>query len=836
VGAELTAALKALSQREGVTLFMLLLAAFTVLLARYTGQEDIVVGAPIANRNRAELEGLIGFFVNTLVMRTDLSGDPGFTGALRRVRKVCLGAYAHQDLPFEKLVEELQPERDTSRNPLFQITFQVFNLQASKEQSSDMSGGEKAIEVEKGTSAIDLAFDLFESADEITGQVEYNTDLFEAETVRRMIGHFQILLAGIVADPAQRLSQLPLLSESERRQLLVEWNQTAREYPREQTVQQLFEAQVAQRPEAIALSFGTEEVSYRELNERANRLAHYLQSRGVGAETLVGLMMERSVEMVVGMLGVLKAGAAYLPLDPQNPPERISFMLTDAEVSVLLTKSRFVRDSYKHGGYNVVCLDSDWQQIALHSNENALTQIEPENLVYVIYTSGSTGEPKGVEIQHASLLNLIIWHQKTFQITAADRATHLAGVAFDASVLETWPYLCCGATVYLPEEDVRSVPGNLRDWLVEQRITITFLPTPLAESMFSLEWPEKIALCFLLTGGDKLHVSGPPNVHFQLVNNYGPTENTVVATSTVVEPQVQSKRAPTIGRPISNTEAYVVDGHIRPVPAGVPGELYLGGDGLARGYCKRPDLTAERFIPHPFSRVPGARLYRTGDLVRYLPDGKIEFLGRIDHQVMIRGFRIELGEIETILGEHDAVKECVVIVREEIPNERRLVAYVVFNLATNGSIGDFRRYLQAKLPDYMVPTNFVRLDSLPLTRNGKVDRRALPKPDGSRPEIDARFVAPRTQLERKIAGVWQEILRVEQVGIYDNFFELGGHSLLIVQLRNRLKEVLGVELPMVELFRHPTVGTLAKSLGLPPNTAKGPEWVSNKRGQHAELS
>lgn len=705
----LSEALEALSQQEGVTLFMTLLAAFQTLLHRYTQQEDIAVGSPIANRNRSELEGLIGFFVNSLVLRTNVSGNPTFRELLSRVREVALGAYAHQDLPFEKLVEELHPERNLNQNPLFQV---VFALQNAPMEALELPGLTLSPLqfVDTGTTRFDLEFHLWErrqnnglgadSSEGIGGFVVYSTDLFDAVTITRMLGHFQTLLEGIVANPEQRIVELPLLSAAERYQLLVEWNNTQVEYPTDQCIHQLFEAQVKRTPDAIAIVFEDRQLTYRELNSRSNQLARYLQKQGVGAEVLVGLCVERSVEMVVGMLGILKARGAYVPLDSSYPAERLSFMLEDAQVSVLLVQEQlFGRlpnaiassqpDVTLHKP-RIICLDKDWEIITQESEANPVSNVTADNLAYVIYTSGTTGRPKGVQIEHRALLNLVFWHQQEFAVSSHDRATQIAGVAFDACGWEIWPYLTAGASIYFPNNEIRQLPEKLKDWLESKAITISFLPTPLAEKILLLDGWNNSTLRLVLTGGDTLHQYPSPSHPFQVVNNYGPTENTVVTTSGIVptresvETYGNTSVAPTIGRPIANTQAYILDKHLQPLPIGVAGELYIAGDGLARGYLYNPDFTTERFIPNSFSNQPEARLYKTGDLVRYRPDGNIEFLGRLDEQVKIRGYRIELGEIESVLSQHPTVLQTVVTVREDVLDEKRLVAYVALNAECRG--------------------------------------------------------------------------------------------------------------------------------------------------------
>ncbi|NEU76690.1 non-ribosomal peptide synthetase [Hassallia byssoidea VB512170] len=679
----LSEALETLSQQEEVTLFMTLLAAFKILLYRYTQQEDIAVGSAIANRNRSEIEPLIGFFVNSLVLRTDLSGNPTFRELLSRVKEVALGAYAHQDLPFEKLVEELHPERDLNQNPLFQVVFALQNAPMSALELPNLILS--PLEFDTQTTRFDLEFHLWErepnnqlwvdSSKGISGFVIYRTDLFDEATITRMLGHFQILLEGIVANPEERIANLPLLSQIEQHQLLIEWNNTQVDYPPDRCIHQLFGNRAEQTPDSTALVFGDKQLSYKELNLRSNQLAHYLKKLGVQAEVLVGLCVERSFDMIIGMLGILKAGGAYVPLDPTYPHERCNLMFEDAQVPILLTHERWIEKLENHNSH-VICLDKDWEIIAEEIEDNLPSQVTVGNLAYVIYTSGSTGKPKGVQIEHRGLLNLVFWHQKAFAVSHLDRVTQIAGVAFDACVWEILPYLSAGASIYFVDDEIRLNPEHLRDWLISKAITICFLPTPLAEKVLRLDFPNNAALRILLTGGDKLHQYPLADHIFQVVNNYGPTENTVVTTSGNVKNK--DNITPTIGRPIDNTQVYILDKHLQLVPIGVPGELYISGDGLARGYLNLSDLTVEKFISHPFNHESKARLYKTGDLVRYQLDGKIEFLNREDEQVKIRGYRIELGEIEAVLSQHAAVQQTVVMTSEDA-GEKRLVAYVVLN-------------------------------------------------------------------------------------------------------------------------------------------------------------
>ncbi|MGB5963236.1 MAG: amino acid adenylation domain-containing protein [Coleofasciculaceae cyanobacterium] len=683
----LSEALEALSKSEGATLFMTLLAAFQILLSRYTQQEDIVVGTPIANRNRSEIEPLIGFFVNSLVLRTNLSGNPTFLEVLNRVRKVALGAYAHQDLPFEKLVEELHPERNLNQNPLFQVVFALQNAPIAALELQGLTLSPLQF-VDTGATRFDLEFHLWERAkssalgnqtEGINGFVVYNIDLFEQTTIQRMLGHFQTLLANIVANPQTKIAELEILTVAERHQLLVEWNKTQRDYSKKLCVQQLFEAQVEQTPDAIALVFGTEQITYKELNKRSNQLAYYLKKNGVSPEILVGLCVENSIEMVVGILGILKAGGAYVPLDPHYPTERLRCLIEDTKMLIVLTLPQWRSYLGQHNS-QVICLDD--RNITQEIETNPICKTTTDNLAYVIYTSGTTGKPKGVEIEHNSLLNLIFWHQQTFVISPFDKVTQIAGIAFDACTWEIFPYLISGASIYFPNKEIKYSAELLRDWLVSNAITISFLPTPIAEKALLLDW-SNTALRLLLTGGDKLSQYPLESHPFLVVNNYGPTENTVVTTSGILTKNSvknsNTASTPTIGRPINNTQVYILDKYLQPVPIGVVGELYIAGDGLARGYLNNPDLTDKHFINNPFSNQKNAHFYKTGDLVRYQPDGNIEFLGRLDQQVKIRGCRIELAEIESLLNQHSSVQQTVVITDEDRLGEKRLVAYVAIH-------------------------------------------------------------------------------------------------------------------------------------------------------------
>ncbi|MCG6137853.1 MAG: amino acid adenylation domain-containing protein [Nostoc sp. LLA-1] len=811
----LTQALEVLSRQEGVTLFMTLLAGFQTLLYRYTQQEDITVGSPIANRHRSELEGLIGFFVNSLVLRTDFSGNPTFRELLNRVREVTLGAYSHQDLPFEKLVEELHPERDLSYHPFFQV---AFSLQNTPIAALELPGLTLSLfEFDSKTAKLDLEFHLWQDLASLKGQVVYSTDLFDDTTIARMLGHFQSLLESIVANPEQQLSDLSLLTLRERQELLIDWNDTKRDYPENKCFHELFGAQVEKTPAAIALNarsantlvLDKQKLTYRELNIRANQLAHHLQNLGVVTDVLVGICIERSPEMIIALLGILKAGGAYLPLDPSLPQERLHFMLEDAQVSVLLTQEKLLKH-FADFSNPIVCIDRDWATITQHSQENPTTCVTSDNLAYVIYTSGSTGKPKGVLLQHRGLSNLAQAQIEVFNLQPSNRILQFASLSFDASIFEIVMALVTGATLYLADKE-SLLPGQpLLKFLREKAITHVTLP-PAVLAVLPLE--SLPALQTIICAGESCTndiVKRWSNSRRRFFNAYGPTEATV--WSTVAEIKFMSDKPP-IGRPIVNTQIYILDQHLQLLPIGIAGELYISGEGLAQGYLNRPQLTTEKFIPHPFSHKKGARLYKTGDLARYRPDGNIEFLGRIDNQVKIRGFRIELSEIETVLSQQENVQKAVVIPQENVSGDQYLVAYIVPIVETKNITSLLRKFLKEKLPEYMMPKAFVMLDFLPLTASGKVDRWALTQLDSPTSySIDTAFIAPRTPTESTLANIWAEVLNVERVGIHDNFFDLGGDSLLTVRLMNQIHQQFERELPLTTLFLNPTIESLATAL------------------------
>ena len=808
ISTELTWTLKELSRREGVTLYMTLLAIYQALLSRYTGQVDIVVGSPIANRNRAEVEALIGFFVNTLVLRTDLSGNPTFRELLGRVRETTLEAYAHQDLPFEELVQELNPERNLSYHPLYQTMFSLQNglLPEWEGRDEDLN----LLELEIGTARFDLELYLRESEEGLSGFLGYSTDLFDATTAARLVEHFQSLVEATVARPELPLASLPLLSESER-QLAIEWNDTHADYAYESSLAELFEQQVALAPDSVAVEFGSETLSYGELNRRANQLARHLESLGVGPDVLVGLCVERSVEMVIGLLGILKAGGAYLSLDADYPIERLQFMIEDAGAGVVLTQQRLSAALREDAVDQVVCLDADWIEIAQRGETNLGVAVSPENLAYVTYTSGSTGTPKGVGITQRNVVRLV--KQQTYANFDAEAVfLQAAPLAFDASTFEIWGSLLNGARLVVMPPGLSSLDG-LGDVLRQHGVTTLWLTAGLFHLMVDERLAELQTLRRLLAGGESL---SPPHVGkflreaghgCMLVNGYGPTESTTFTCCHAMRADQQIDASVPIGRPIANTRVYVCDEQLQAVPVGVAGEFYIGGEGLARGYLNQPELTAERFVPDPFAVDGGARLYWTGDRARWLPSGEVDFLGRMDHQVKVRGFRVELGEIEAALGQHEAVREVVVTARDDEPGGKRLIAYVVLASDQSPTGSALQGFLKQQLPEYMVPSAFVMLETLPLTANGKVDRNRLPAPEQR--DLGEAYVGPRTLLEEALCGIWSEVLNVERVGVFDNFFELGGHSLLATQAASRMRTLAGVEVPLRWLFERPTVGELA---------------------------
>jgi amino acid adenylation domain-containing protein len=808
IPANLSKQLRSLAQSEGVTLFMLLLAAFKTLLYRYTGQEDIIVGSPIANRNHEKLKGLIGFFVNTLVLRSNLAGNPHFLEFLSQIRQVALEAYAHQDLPFDRLVEALQPERDLSYTPLFQV---MFAMQDAPELEEIPGLSLSEFKVEPQIAQFDLSVCIENKPEKLIATFEYNTDLFADGMIKQMLEHFQNLLAVIAIAPESRLSELSILSEVEKNQLLWEWNKTERDYPTDKCIHQLFEEQVVKTPDAVAVLFNGKELTYRELNDRANQLAHYIRQQEQGrknkkAEILVGILTDRSWEMLIGLLAILKAGFAYIPIDPTYPRARIDYLLSDADISLLLTQEKLCKELSLE---NIICIDTDWEKISQESTENLPCQITPDNLAYVIYTSGSTGKPKGVAIAHSSAVTLLYWAKEVFT------AEHLAGVlastsiCFDLSVFELFVPLSWGGKVILVQNAL-ALPslGDASDVTL-----INTVPSAIAELLRRNCLPTSLKVVNL--AGEPL----PPNIVQQLYkqeqieavfNLYGPSEDTTYSTYSNL---TKEDKIVTIGSPLANTKAYILDRNLQSVPFGVTGELYLGGKGLARGYLNNPELTASKFIPNPFidqfshnQEVAGNRLYQTGDLARYLADGTIEFLGRIDHQVKVRGFRIELREIETTLSRHPSVEKVVVLANLDC---QILVAYIACKPKEKPNKNELRDFLSQQLPDYMLPSSFTFLETIPLTSNGKIDRKALEQISDLNSNSEPNTSLSHNQQEQMILEIWQKILQRKNIEINDNFFDVGGHSLLLSQMQEKLEKSFQISLAITDLFKYPTISSLA---------------------------
>jgi len=810
LGTELTHQLTNLARREGVTLFMVLLAAFQVLLRRYASQDDVLIGVPTAGRTHAELEGLIGCFMNVLVLRTDLSGNPTFRELLGRVRDTALRAYAHQELPFEKLVEELRPQRDPKRWPLFRVMFNMHILPGPKAVRGAL--GIEPFSFDTGTiGGLDLSLRVDQLANGLHCTFAYASDLFRADTIERMADNFHAFLAAAAAAPERTLAALPLLSERERRQLLIEWNRTAAAYPEDKCIHELFEAQATRNRDAVAVALEDDELTYWELNRRANRLAHRLRRLGVGPEALVGICVEPSFEMLIGILGILKAGGAYVPLDPSYPAERLDFMIRDAGVRILLTQGALAH-AFSGAALQVVVLDVVGVASARESEENPASGVASGNAAYVIYTSGTTGPPKGVVVCHGAVCNHLFWRHEHFKLAPDDRLLQTASFSFDDSVWEFFEPLMAGARVMLTR---RGDPSELAQVIATHGITAVCMVPSLLQAFLEGSVEECTTLRRVTTGGETLPAGLADRffsrLNAELHNGYGPTEATIAATFWKCRPGEHRPSIP-IGGPIANTRVYLLDGSLEPVPIGVAGELHIGGAGLARGYLNSPELTAEKFIPDPFGKDPGARLYKTGDLARYLPDGNIEFLGRLDHQIKLRGFRVEPGEIEAALARHAGVREAVVVLREDSPAIKRLVAYVVSSGTVRASAGELREFLNARLPRHMVPSAFVMLETLPLGPNGKIDRNALPSPEHGRPDMPSPFVASRSAVEQTLTSLWAQVLDLKTVGVHDNFFDLGGHSLMAMRLIARVQKSFRVKLSLWGLFESPTIAGMAADI------------------------
>lgn len=804
-----TAALQSVARRHRLTLNTVVQGAWALVLSRYSGEQDVLFGAVVSGRP-AELvgaESMVGLFINTLPVRVQVSPGEVVLSWLTKLQEQQAETRHYE---YSPLVEvhgwSLVPRTEL----LFDTVFIFENYPATDPIHPPSTSNERVRVGEIRTKNQDhyALTVLAAPGRELSLRICYDSRRFDESTITRMLGHWKTGLEGLIAHPEERLANITILTEAERHQLVYEWNETGSECSAQVCVHQLVERQAKLKPKATAVTFRDQEITYGELNARANRLARYLRRLGAGPEVMIGVGMQRSIEWIVTVLAVFKTGGALVSLDPSYPKDRLALMMEDARVPLLLTEERLLAHLPNHEGVTVP-IDSQCETIARESDADLQPLATTENACYVVFTSGSTGRPKAAVMNHGSLLNLVLWHHRTCEVTPSDRATQVSRMGFDASMWEMWPYLTIGASLHLLDEETRVSPERLRDWILNNRITIGFLPPVLAESLLDQEWPDDPSLRMLLTGSDKATIHPPESLPFKYVNVYGPTEATVIVTWHLVPCGNGTGGSPLIGRPLDNCEIYLLDQNMDPVPVRVPGELYIGGLHLARGYLNRPDLTAERFIPNPFSRQPGARLYRTGDLARYLPDGNIEFLGRLDFQIKIRGFRIEPGEIETILSQHPEVETALVIPREDVAGDKRLVAYVVPRSKEKHSGSALRSFLQEKLPEYMIPAAFVALDEIPLTPNSKVDRKALPAPDRAGRDFQDALIAPRDALEEQLVRIWQSVLNAEAIGVTDNFFELGGHSILAVRMMAQIHKEFGQSLPLSTLFENATVEALA---------------------------
>jgi amino acid adenylation domain-containing protein len=808
IEAPLLERLRSLSQSRSVTLLSTALAVLNILLFRYSRQDDIVIGTRVSGRRRPEFEKLIGPLENMLALRMDVSGEPNFTDLLTRVHEVTQGAFSHRDVRFETLVKQLCLERDLSRHPLFQIMFTMHD----PAEELGFPPGVSLFEVENQTEQFDLSVELAPKENELEATFSYNLDLFDASTIERITNHFRILLESAAQDTGSKVSRMPLLAEAERHQLLVEWNDTRVEYPTDVPLNKFIEEQVEKTPESVAVIYESEQLTYRQLNNRANQLAHHLKKLEVGADVLVAVCMERSLELVTALLAILKAGGAYVPFDPEYPKERLETMLRDAAPPVVLTQVHLL-DRLPNGVRGVFCLDLDWTSVASESPDNLPAAVSGENLAYAIYTSGSTGKPKSVPNVHKGIVNRLLWMQDMYTLTVRDRVLQKTPFSFDVSVWEFfWP-LMTGATLVVARPGGHRDPTYLVNLIAEQGITtLHFVPSMLSIFLEAAGLERCRTLRQVFASGEALPFELQQRfferLGAELHNLYGPTEAAVDVTYWACRPNSEQSIVP-IGRPIANTQIYILDANLQPVPIGVAGELHIGGIGLARGYLNRPDLTAQKFIANPFGKTPDARLYKTGDLARFLADGNIEYLGRIDHQVKLRGFRIELGEIEAVLGECAGVRQSVVILREDNPGDKRLVAYLIAAPGQDLDVDRLRREVGDKLPEHMVPSRFVVVKGFPMTTSGKVDRQALPAPSLER-QTSTTIVAPRNEVESKLASIFANVLGLPSVSVTDNFFDLGGHSLTAARLLSQVKEITGREIPLSALFRLATVESLTR--------------------------
>ena len=798
----LTESLRELGSREGATLYMTLLAGLNVMLHRYTGRQDIVVGSPVASRNRSEIEGLIGFFLNMLVLRNDLSGSPNFKDVVKRVRATALEAFEHQETPFEQLVEELQPKRELNVSPLFQVMFVLQSRAMAPIQLGNLSLAPES--VNRPASVCDLTFQLAETDEGLDGFIEYSTDLFDERTIVQMAAHLQAILTALCAQPERNVSEIPYLSHVETRQIIVDWNPSRPDKIPDRTITELIEAQVECSPDSVAIAHGSQSLTYRELNARANRLANHLRRLGVGPEVLVAICQTRSLDMVISILAVLKAGGAYVPLDPAYPRERLQVVLNDSQARVVLTEQKLLAE-ISDGKRFVVCQESIASLLREESAENLDRLATPANLSYVIYTSGSTGRPKGVAIEHRRASAFVQWAISTFSREELSGVFFCTSICFDLSIFEIFAPLASGGTILLAANAL-----ELNEVAAKHRVTLlNTVPSAMRELLRTNAVPDSVRTVNL--AGEALPGSLVESIYAstsveRVYNLYGPTEDTTYSSGAVIESDACGE--PPIGRPLTDKSLYILDSRLQPVPVGVCGELYIAGSGLARGYLGRPELTAERFVPNPFSTAPGERMYRTGDIARFLPDGNVAYLGRADHQVKIRGFRIELGEIEAVVSRHPAIGTCVVTVHTDAYGAKELVLHAARKSGACDS-SELRRFLSSRVPAYMIPSTINVLDAMPLTPNGKIDRRALHDSMRTQQAIIADDPAmPRNALEHGLFEIWKNLLNKKQFGIHDNFFEIGGHSLLATQVISRIRRDYSVELPIRSIFEAPTIAGL----------------------------
>jgi amino acid adenylation domain-containing protein len=825
--------IRKLAHDSGASLFETLLAAYAVLLHRYSKQEDLVIGTRVSGRSGPEFVKIVGPLDNMLALRVGVSGGMSFYQLVTRVHEVIEGAVSHEDVPFESVVRELHLDRDMSRHPLFQVAISMQEVDA---RDFDLGPEAQIFEPEHFREELDLSIDVHDGGRELKIRFSYNTDLFDASTIERMTGHFRNLLESVAENPQLTVSRIPLMSTAERRQLLVEWNDTRVSYPRDIPLHHLIEEQVKKTPESVALVYESVQLTYRGLNHRANQLARFLRENGVGPNILVGVCAERSVELVIALLAAMKAGGAYVPIDPEYPKDRLETMLQDANPPVVLTQAHLL-DRLPTGPAKVFCLDRDWSSIESLSGENLPTTAEGKNLAYAIYTSGSTGKPKGVPNVHEGIVNRLLWMQDAYQLTGEDRVLQKTPFSFDVSVWEFfWPLLA-GARLVVAQPGGHRDPSYLVNLIAEQGITtLHFVPSMLGIFLEADGLDRCRSIRKVFASGEALPFELQQRfferMKSELHNLYGPTEAAVDVTYWQCRPDDERTFVP-IGRPVANTQIYILDALLEPVPIGVAGELHIGGIQLARGYLNRPQLTAEKFIPDPFADTPGRRLYKTGDLARFLPDGNIEYLGRIDFQVKLRGFRIELGEIEAVLGECQGVLQAVVAVCEDHPGDKRLVAYLLASPSVTLDWEAIKAEIKDRLPEYMVPSRFLQVQQFPMTTSGKIDRKALPVPPLERSETV--IVAPRTEMEAKLATLFSDVLGVPSVGVTDNFFDLGGHSLLAARLLNHVKEVTGQQIPLSAMFRGATVESLARLIERPVEINAEPVLVEIQRGTDGHL-